>query len=292
MSDSVTPWTVAHQAPLSMEFSRQEYQSGLPFLSPGNLPNPGIEPASLAPFALQADSLPSEPLGKSQESSPAPQFKRINSLALRLLYGPTLTSIHDYWKNHSLTLQTFVGKVMSLIFNMLSRFVIALLPRRKCLNFMAAVIIHGDIGAQENKICPCVWRSLIAVSGYPSTVPALFFYWLKAQIFFFIGFFGKYGSTFCFKGLNINYKFRIFNRVNSLVVCTGMPSTGCLTSLIILPSHHPHQIKELIFYSFPVFTVLIMHQEVLFQEFPCIIQLHQPCRIDSTAIPHLTDGGN
>ena len=39
-----TPWTVAHQAPPSMEFSRQEYWSGLPFPSPGDLPNPGIEP--------------------------------------------------------------------------------------------------------------------------------------------------------------------------------------------------------------------------------------------------------
>ena len=41
-----TPWTVAHQAPLSMGFSRQEYWSGLPFPPPGDLPHPGIEPAS------------------------------------------------------------------------------------------------------------------------------------------------------------------------------------------------------------------------------------------------------
>ena len=43
-----TPWTVAHQAPLSVEFSRQEYWSGLPFASPGDLPDPGIEPGSPA----------------------------------------------------------------------------------------------------------------------------------------------------------------------------------------------------------------------------------------------------
>jgi len=43
----VTPWTVAHQAPLSMEFPRLEYWSGLPSSSPGDLPDPGIEPASL-----------------------------------------------------------------------------------------------------------------------------------------------------------------------------------------------------------------------------------------------------
>ena len=48
----VTPWTIAHQAPLSMGFSRQEYWSGLPSPSPGNLPNPGIEPTSLMSPAL------------------------------------------------------------------------------------------------------------------------------------------------------------------------------------------------------------------------------------------------
>ena len=53
----VTPWIVACQAPLSMGFSRQEYWSRLPFPSPGDLPDPGIEPG--AP-ALQADSLPTE----------------------------------------------------------------------------------------------------------------------------------------------------------------------------------------------------------------------------------------
>ena len=56
-----TPWTVAHWAPLSMELSRQEYWSGLPFPSPGDLPNPGIKHRSPA---LQADSLPSELPGK------------------------------------------------------------------------------------------------------------------------------------------------------------------------------------------------------------------------------------
>ena len=56
-----TLWTVAGQAPLSMGFSRQEYWSGLPFPSPGDLPNPGIEPWSPA---WQADALSSEPPGK------------------------------------------------------------------------------------------------------------------------------------------------------------------------------------------------------------------------------------
>ena len=57
----MTPWTVALQAPLSVEFSKQEYWKGLPFPSPGDLPDPGIEPRSPE---LQADSLPTELQGK------------------------------------------------------------------------------------------------------------------------------------------------------------------------------------------------------------------------------------
>ena len=60
---TATPWTVAYEAPLSTGFSRQEYWSGLPFPSPGDLPNPGIEPGSPA---LQTDALPSEPPGKQE----------------------------------------------------------------------------------------------------------------------------------------------------------------------------------------------------------------------------------
>ena len=73
----VTPWTVAYQAPQSKEFSRQEYWSGLPFPSPGDLPNPGIEPGSPV---LQVDSLFSEPPEKpietleSSQNAGVPQF--------------------------------------------------------------------------------------------------------------------------------------------------------------------------------------------------------------------------
>ena len=59
-----TPWTVAYQASPSMGFSRQEFWSGLPFPSPGDLPNPGIE---LRSPSLQVDSLPSVPPGKPTE---------------------------------------------------------------------------------------------------------------------------------------------------------------------------------------------------------------------------------
>ena len=69
----MTLWTVALQAPLSMEFSRQQYWSELPFPTPVDLPNPGVE---LGSPAFQADSLPSEPPGK-------PKNTAVGSLSLR-----------------------------------------------------------------------------------------------------------------------------------------------------------------------------------------------------------------
>ena len=59
-----TPWTAARQAPLSIEFSRQDYRSGLPFPTPGNLPYPGIKPASLVSTALTGGFFTIEPPGK------------------------------------------------------------------------------------------------------------------------------------------------------------------------------------------------------------------------------------
>ena len=77
-SDSATLWTIAQQLPLSIEFSRQEDWSGLPFPFPGDLPNPGLE---LKSPALQVDSLPSGPTGKTQN------------------YHGNLHSILRFWNN-------------------------------------------------------------------------------------------------------------------------------------------------------------------------------------------------
>ena len=60
----MTPWTVTHQAALSMSFPRQEYWSGLPFTSPGDLPDPGIKPESLTSPALAGGFFTIEPPGK------------------------------------------------------------------------------------------------------------------------------------------------------------------------------------------------------------------------------------
>ena len=105
----VTPWAAAHQAPVSMQFSRQEYWSGLLFLSPRILPNPGIEPTSPVSPASTGEfftsvlgglaGFPCSPRN-SQVSSPASELeKSINSSVLSFLYWPTVTSIHEYWKN-------------------------------------------------------------------------------------------------------------------------------------------------------------------------------------------------
>ena len=67
----------------------------------------------------------------SQESSPAPKFESINFLVFNFLYGPTLTSVHEFWKVMVVPAWTFVGKVMSLLFNKLSGLAIAFFPRGK-----------------------------------------------------------------------------------------------------------------------------------------------------------------
>ena len=118
---TLSPWTVAHQAPPSMGFSRQEYWSGLPFPSPGDHPNPGIEPRSPT---LQADALTSGPPGK-----------------------PCMTT----GKTITLTRWTFVGKVMSLLLNMLSRLLIAFLPRSKHL-----LISWLQSPSAKQSVVPCM----------------------------------------------------------------------------------------------------------------------------------------
>ena len=89
-----TQWSVAYQAPQSMGFSRQEYWSGVPFPSPGDLPDPGIEPG--AP-ALQIDTLPSEPSGKPKNTGVGSYF-----LLQRIFLAPGEDPLH--WQADSLPL--------------------------------------------------------------------------------------------------------------------------------------------------------------------------------------------
>ena len=105
MSNSAISWTVDHQAPLSIEFSRQEYWSGLLFLFPGDLLNPEIEPRSPA---LRADSLPSEPPGKPRER--LKEKKKIRILCL--LPFPTLSRFP--WKQNG---ESTTGKNIPSDFN-------------------------------------------------------------------------------------------------------------------------------------------------------------------------------
>ena len=85
-----TPWTVAHQASLSMAFSRQEYWTGFPFPSPGDLPDPGIEPRSPA---LQADALQSEPPGK-------PIKETLKERERRVCVAVGICGELRFWKGH------------------------------------------------------------------------------------------------------------------------------------------------------------------------------------------------
>ena len=91
---------------------------------------------------------------ETQESSPAPQFESISSLAFSLLYGPT--SIHDYWKNHSfdymdLCWQSDVSAFKCIVWICQSFHS----KEQVSFNFMAAITVHSDFGRQGNKICHC-----------------------------------------------------------------------------------------------------------------------------------------
>ena len=152
-----------------------------------------ISPSGLISFRIDwFDLLLSKGLSRVFSNT---QLKSINSLMFSLLYGPNLTSMHDYWKKHSFdyTDQTFVSQVMSVLFNILPRFVIGFIQRSSVqltsvaqlcptlcdpmnhstpglpvhhhlpkftqelasYNFMAAVSICNDFGAQENKVSHC-----------------------------------------------------------------------------------------------------------------------------------------
>ena len=104
----VTPWTVAYQAPPSMGSSRQECWSGLPFPSPGDLPDPGIEPRSPA---LQADALPSEPPGKPYSIS-SPQKETLASVSSHSPWQPLVYCVSldlpVFWIFHTRTTRGFL----------------------------------------------------------------------------------------------------------------------------------------------------------------------------------------
>ena len=168
MYNSVTPWTIGHQAPLpfTISLSLFKFMSIESVISSNHLilcrtflllcsifptirvfsnesalhikwPKYWSFSFSISPSMNIQHWFPLGQIGlisfqtKGQESSPAPQFKSINISVFSLLYGPTLTSIHDYWKNHSFDIWTFVSQMMSLLFNTLSRFVIAFFSRTK-----------------------------------------------------------------------------------------------------------------------------------------------------------------
>ena len=109
--------------------------------------------------------LPGEFYGQRRLAGYSPWVAKLDRaeglLSLSTFYMVQLSYLYmTTGKAIALTTQTFVSKVISLLFNILSRFVMAFLPRSKSLNFMAAVTVHSDFGAQENKICRCFHFSL------------------------------------------------------------------------------------------------------------------------------------
>ena len=96
-------------------------------------------------------------LRDSQESSTVPWFESINSSSVSLLYGPLSHPYMTTGETRALSIWAFVGKLMSLLFNMLSRFCHSFPCKEQAsFNFMATVTLHSDFGAQENKICHAI----------------------------------------------------------------------------------------------------------------------------------------
>ena len=135
ITSSVVPFSCLQSFPASRSFPKSQF-----FASGGQ--NIGVSAsASVLPMNIQGwfplgwtgwISLQSKELSRVFPTTP--QFKSISSSKLSFLYGLILTSKHDYWKNHSFNRQTFVSKVMSLLFSKLSRLVIAFLPKSKGLS--------------------------------------------------------------------------------------------------------------------------------------------------------------
>jgi len=127
MCDSfTTPWTVVHQVPLSMGFFRQEYWSGLPFLSLGDLPNPGMEPASPESLALASDSFPLFQSGSPKQiilsiyktAAPTTLTQGIqDNIVKNILFGHlhTLQAHHDIVRDFRISGQFFALQIGNLV---------------------------------------------------------------------------------------------------------------------------------------------------------------------------------
>ena len=201
MFNSVTLWNVALQAPLpstisqswfkfmsiesvilsnhlilchSLLFDLQSFPASESFpmnqlFESGGLSIRASASASVLPaniqgwFPLGLTDLLSLLPKDSQESSPAPQSETINSSVLSLVYGPTLTPIHDYWKNHCCDYMDLFGKVIFLLFKTLSRFVIVFLPRSKHL-LISQLQLPSAVILEPKKI-----KSVTASTFSPST---------------------------------------------------------------------------------------------------------------------------
>ena len=97
VSDSCDPWTAAYEAPLSMEFSRQEYWSALPFPTPGDLPDPGIEPESLTSLALAGGFFTTSITWEARWLSSYRSLVNICASSPLFSQGPGSSSLSLFW---------------------------------------------------------------------------------------------------------------------------------------------------------------------------------------------------
>ena len=149
---SPTPRVYSNSCPSNLWCHPTISSSVIPFPCPQSFPASGSFPVSrLFPSGGQSigasASVLSMNIQDSQESSPTPYFKSINSSALSLLYGPILTSIHDYWKNHSFDYTDLCQQSNVSIF-LIHCLGLQFFFQGASVNFMAAVTVFSDLGAQ------------------------------------------------------------------------------------------------------------------------------------------------
>ena len=201
------------------------------------------------------------------ESFPMSQF--INSLALSFLYSTTLTTIHEYWKMIALTRWTSVGKVMSLLFNMLTRLVIILSSKEQAsFNFMAAVTICSDFGAQESKLCHCFHCFPIYLPKVMGPVALILVFWMLSfkstfslSSFIFIKRFFSSSSLLALRVMSSAY-LRLLIFIPAILV-----SACASSSLAFCMMYSAYKLSRVTIYSFDVLlsqfgTSLLFHIQV------------------------------
>ena len=239
------PWTVAHQAPPSMGFSRQEYWSGLPFPSPGDLPDPGIEPRSPT---LQADALTSAPPGKPNISyflllilcRPWPTVWDLLNVWWRLDINKKNVAVeHSVWRTWACEFRELPRTFLEMLLSRFIPFVLhSILKSSPCCSLPQDLCtlssfcwgpassrirpwawFHGSISSSSSGVTFSTSHSLAALfrtASHPAPCPSSFHFPWSGVVW---SWFGFYHGAYYLPTNNI-----VYNLLVILIVCLSLPT--------------------------------------------------------------------